>query len=374
MYKRTMTAITLGLTAAMVAIPAEAKTEALLIGTPRSSGALDELRDTLKTGFAIGEVQVATVGNTHDLAERVRGFLAATGKPDDLRVVWVHGGDDACPGFDEEPVRPQARSLVIAPTCMKLLVQAPTTYERLGTEGRNDRNGIDPRSPAIAFVSLTGEKSRKSSDALSKPGGSLIQTLACARPGQAALDFSPSIAAWDVSGTACPTVQQVSLAPLPARPTEKVPSPTPTVPERAPTPEPRVEVAPAPAIALQGDEFHMVFPAKGRVVSAFGNPEGGKPNKGIDLEVPAGTMARSAEAGEVVFVGELPGYGQVVAIKHDNDWATVYARTMRPRVIQGQKVTKGQELAEVDPATNRLHFEVRRKGKPMDPETLMSSG
>jgi murein DD-endopeptidase MepM/ murein hydrolase activator NlpD len=47
-------------------------------------------------------------------------------------------------------------------------------------------------------------------------------------------------------------------------------------------------------------------------------------------------------------------------------------RTAHPRVTQGQKVTKGQDLADVDPSANKLHFELRRKGKPMDPEPMIA--
>jgi len=298
------------------------------------------------------------------VAERVRGFLATPGKPDELRVVWVEGGSDACPGFDEAPVRPQARTLVVAPTCLKLLLQAPTTYERLGTEGQDDRSSIDPQTPALAFISLNEVNTRKPIEVLAKATGPLAQALACSLPEQTALDFSPSVSSWGVNRAGCQMKPQMAAAPPPAVAV--------TEPEKAPVPAKKATVAPVPV--AQGNDFRLAAPVKGRVVSTFGSQDGGKPNKGVDLEVPAGTTARSAEAGEVVYVGDLPGYGKVVAIKHDNDWATVYARTVNPRVAQGQKVTKGQDLADVDPAANRLHFEVRRKGKAVDPEPLLTSG
>lgn len=372
MYKRTMTVITLGLTAALGALPAQAKTEALLIGTSRTADALVELGNTLKTAYGVDEVQVATAGAAHEVAERVRGFLATPGKPGELRLIWVEGGSDACPGFDEAPVRPQARTLVVAPTCLKLLVQAPTTYERLGAEGQDDRSSVDPRTPALAFISLNEVKTRKPIEVLAKATGPLAQALACSLPEQTSLDFSPSVSSWGVNRAGCQMKPQMAAAPPPSPPPAVVPEP-----EKAPVPEAKREAAaptPAPAPVAQGSEFRLAAPVKGRVVSAFGSQDGGKPNKGIDLEVPAGTTAKSAEAGEVVYVGDLPGYGKVVAIKHDNDWATVYARTVNPRVAQGQKVAKGQDLADIDPAANRLHFEVRRKGKPMDPEPLLTSG
>jgi len=267
---------------------------------------------------------------------------------------------DICPGFDEVPVRPQARTLVVAPSCLKLVIQAPTTYERLGAENQDDRGGIDPRTPEVAFVS-SGDS--KPSEILTKPMGTLAQTLACSRVGHIALDFSPSVVAWGVSANGCQIPQ------LAQRSDEVAPAamPTATVPERVPEKSVADPLATAPS-----NQFKLVAPVNGRVVSAYGSQVAGKPNKGIDIEVPAGTVATAAESGEVVFVGELAGYGQVVAIKHDNDWATIYARTAHPRVTQGQRVTKGQVLSEIDSEAKRLHFEVRRKGKPIDPETLMA--
>ncbi len=362
MYKRTMTAITLTMSAALVALPAQAETEVLLIGAAHSKDTMVELRASLKKDFGVDGIQVATAGNSHDIAERVRTFLGADGKPDEFRVVWVTGnaGGDICPGFDEVPVRPQARSLVVAPSCLKLVIQAPTTYERFGAENQDDRGGVDPRAPAVAFVSSADSKP---SEILTKPMGTLAQTLACSHIGHIALDFSPSVVAWGVSANGC------QISPLVQRSAEVAPAamPTATMPERAPEKSLADQLAAVPA-----NQFNLVAPVNGRVVSAYGSQVAGKPNKGIDIEVPAGTVATAAESGEVVFVGELPGYGQVVAIKHDNDWATIYARTARPRVTQGQKVTKGQDLTDVDSDAKRLHFEVRRKGKPIDPETLMA--
>ena len=361
MYKRTMTAITLAMWAALVALPAQAKTEVLLIGAPRLGDTMAELRASLKNDFGVDDILVATAGNPHEIADRVRAFLGAKGKPDEFRVVWVPGNaSDICPGFDEAPVRPQTRSLVVAPSCLKLVIQAPTTYERLGAENHDDRSGVDPRAPAVAFVSSTDSKP---SEILTKPIGTLAQTLACSRSGYAALDFSPSVVAWGVSGNGC------QIAPLSPHSVEAVPATRTAAapPERAP----EKSVA-DPLSTVPANQFKLVAPAKGRVVSAYGSQLAGKPNKGIDIEVPAGTVATAAESGEVVFVGELPGYGLVVAIKHDNDWATIYARTARLRVTQGQKVTKGQDLGDVDPDARRLHFEVRRKGKPIDPETLIA--
>jgi len=378
MYKRTTTTIILAITMALLVFPAQAqvKTDALLIGTSQTSDTLTDLRAILNTNFDINNVQVVTAGSANDIAEHVRSFLTAPGKPDQLRIIWVEGGTDVCPSFDEIPVRPQVRSLIIAPSCIKLLVQAPTTYERLNEKGQDNRSVGDHQVPAVAFVSLTDKTAPKPSDILPKGSETLAQTLTCSQRGQIILDFSPSMAAWDVFPTDCQAAEQVVMALPPAHPVNEA-LPVDTIHNKAPELELSKDFTSSPIAApaaVMGNKLMFASPVKGRVVSAYGSNDGGKPNKGIDIEVPIGTVAKAAESGEVVFVGVLLSYGQVVAIKHDNDWATVYAHTVNSQVVLGQKVAKGEYLAEVDPAKNRLHFEIRRKGKPMDPEPLMTNG
>ena len=79
----------------------------------------------------------------------------------------------------------------------------------------------------------------------------------------------------------------------------------------------------------------------------------------------------AAAAGKVVYSGTgLRGYGKLVIVKHNNTYLTAYAHNQSVLVKEGQSVSKGQKIAEMgntDADQVKLHFEVRRQGKPVDP-------
>jgi murein DD-endopeptidase MepM/ murein hydrolase activator NlpD len=238
-------------------------------------------------------------------------------------------------------------------------------------------------------------------DALASPaaGGNstvqaLIAALGCSPKSHVSLDFSPSSAAWQIGPPLCPAAEPApeAAAPAPADPGPAVaedvppppaatllplpPSPRPDAESVAEAPEKMPAVPPVPVAAAPLPEVGapaFAAPVAGKIVADFGSTPGGKANKGIDYEVPAGSSVKAAEAGEVVYVGDLPGYGKVIAIKHGNEWATVYGHTSDVSVAKGQVIAKGQDIAHVDPAGNRLHFEIRRRGKPVDPRTMTAS-
>jgi lipoprotein NlpD len=93
--------------------------------------------------------------------------------------------------------------------------------------------------------------------------------------------------------------------------------------------------------------------------------------KGIDIAGRAGQPVRAAAPGRVVYSGSgLKGYGQLIIINHDRGYLTAYAHNRRLLVQEGEQVRAGQDIAELgDSGTNRakLHFEIRRNGKPVDP-------
>ena len=101
----------------------------------------------------------------------------------------------------------------------------------------------------------------------------------------------------------------------------------------------------APAVASLMPSF--ASPVSGTVATDYGVRTAGKVNHGIDFDAKPGSAVTAAAPGQVVFVGDLAGYGKVVAIKHSNDWATVYAHTAGIKVTKGQTVAKGQSIAEV---------------------------
>ncbi|MFT3849993.1 MAG: peptidoglycan DD-metalloendopeptidase family protein [Propionivibrio sp.] len=116
-----------------------------------------------------------------------------------------------------------------------------------------------------------------------------------------------------------------------------------------------------------GDEVGWIWPANGKTVGTFS--EGG--NKGVDIAGKAGDSVIAAGDGKVVYSGTgLRGYGKLVIIKHNNTYLSAYAHNQNILVKEGQSVTKGQKIAEMgntDADQVKLHFEVRRSGKPVDP-------
>ena len=116
-----------------------------------------------------------------------------------------------------------------------------------------------------------------------------------------------------------------------------------------------------------GDDVGWIWPANGKTIGTFS--EGG--NKGVDIAGKAGDAVIAAGDGKVVYSGSgLRGYGKLVIIKHNNTYLSAYAHNQNILVKEGQSVTKGQKIAEMgntDADQVKLHFEVRRSGKPVDP-------
>ena len=150
----------------------------------------------------------------------------------------------------------------------------------------------------------------------------------------------------------------VAPAPVPA------PKPEPQ-PEPAPAPVAKPEPKPAPD-AGEPDRVDWSWPYSGRLLNGFSEA-----NKGIDLAGKPGDPVLASAGGRVVYSGAgLRGYGQLVIIKHNDTYLSAYAHNSRILVKEGQSVAKGQKIAEVgatDADQPKLHFEIRRQGKPVDP-------
>ncbi|WP_374605043.1 peptidoglycan DD-metalloendopeptidase family protein [Niveibacterium sp.] len=115
------------------------------------------------------------------------------------------------------------------------------------------------------------------------------------------------------------------------------------------------------------EEFEWVWPAAGKVVNGFNDST----NKGVDIGGQIGEPVLAAAAGKIVYVGAgLRGYGNLVIIKHNATFLSAYAHNQKILVKEGQSVKKGQEIAALgdsDADRAKLHFEIRRQGKPVDP-------
>ena len=93
--------------------------------------------------------------------------------------------------------------------------------------------------------------------------------------------------------------------------------------------------------------------------------------KGIDIAGTAGQPVAASAGGKVVYAGTgLRGYGKLIIIKHNGTFLSAYAHNRDILVKEGQQVVRGQKIAEMgntDADQVKLHFEIRRHGKPVDP-------
>lgn len=113
------------------------------------------------------------------------------------------------------------------------------------------------------------------------------------------------------------------------------------------------------------------WPISGKVVRNFAQSD----SKGIDISGKNGQKVRAAESGKAVYCGSgLAGYGNLVIIKHNQDYLSAYAHNRRLSVKEGQMVDKGQPIGELGLAGFKktiLHFEIRKNGKAINPLTLL---
>lgn len=210
--------------------------------------------------------------------------------------------------------------------------------------------------------------------------------------------------------TSPPAVQtsprtEPALPPVrPAMPPRETPAPTPTpaappvtrpVPppvSRPSTPPPAAAPTPTPPLAAgstptdaQISSFgrgRFIWPVRGDLISDFGPKGTGQRNDGINIRVPMGEAVRAAAAGDVVYAGDqVPGFGNLVLIKHTDGWVTAYGHMSRVDVKMQQKVVQGQQIGQAGStggvSESQLHFEVRYaptpqdRARPVDPKLVL---
>lgn len=179
-------------------------------------------------------------------------------------------------------------------------------------------------------------------------------------------------------------------APVPYTPPARTYTPPPA-PSRTYTPpaggQPPVAAptaAPTPGDAQISElgRGRFVWPLQGPVVSNFGPKGPGQRNDGVNIGASLGASVRAAAAGDVVYAGDqVPGFGNLVLIKHADGWVTAYGHLSRVMVKMQQKVVQGQEIGQAGStggvAEPQLHFEVRyapsplERAKPIDPQLVL---
>jgi lipoprotein NlpD len=232
------------------------------------------------------------------------------------------------------------------------LASGPAIEARpLGTPGAAAEGNSQPPATAIAPPGTPGGNGAAARGKLKTEPKALKlpyteQNLALIQRTDAANAVKP-----DSAPSASPAV----VAPVPA-----------PAPGAAPVTPPKAE-AKADTPAAPDEGLDWMWPASGKLVSKYA--EGG--NKGVDIGGRIGEPVYAAAAGKVMYSGSgVRGYGNLVIIKHNEKYLSAYAHNKSILVKEGQSVKRGQKIAELgDSGTDsaKLHFEIRRFGKPIDP-------
>ncbi len=202
--------------------------------------------------------------------------------------------------------------------------------------------------------------------------------LPSGRANTATFKAEPKALKLPYSEQALAQMQSVPAAPPPAAPVAPIaaaamPAPPAVTPPAAAPPAPlppRPEAARVPEI--DDDKIDWMWPATGKVIAGFSDTAN---LKGIDIAGKSGQPVVASAAGRVVYAGSgLRGYGKLIIVKHNSTYLSAYAHNRDIVVKEGQQVGKGQKISEMgdtDADQVKLHFEIRRLGKPVDPAKFL---
>ncbi|CAN5583048.1 cell division endopeptidase DipM [soil metagenome] len=210
------------------------------------------------------------------------------------------------------------------------------------------------------------------------------------RPVTPAPIYTPSTPTQTAPAPYTPTGPGPSPSPRPYTPplTSSYPRPSAPVSAQPVTPPPSsgqiIGSSPPPTEAeiTAAGRGRFVWPLQGATISDFGPKGTGQRNDGVNIRAAAGTPVRAAAAGEVVYAGnQVPGFGNLVLVKHADGWVTAYAHLSSTEVKMRQQVAQGATLGAVGQTGGvsepQLHFEVRYaptpkdKARPVDPGLVL---
>jgi len=246
----------------------------------------------------------------------------------------------APPGWKPEP---SDEGVIAGPAAAAPAIQSKPLEAPAPPPVKSSPKGIKAPYSEQALAQLTRDPTRPPSSPEPKPGAAEPKPELKAQEPHAA---APAVVAAAPSSTAA------------APPKAAVSSPQASTPKSAET----------PSDAGPPDALQWVWPTNGKLLHAFN--QGPNP-KGVAIGGSAGQAVVASAAGKVVYSGSgLRGYGKLIIIKHNNTYLSVYAHNRELLVKEGERVSKGQRIAEMgstDSDRVGLHFEIRRLGKPVDP-------
>ena len=196
-------------------------------------------------------------------------------------------------------------------------------------------------------------------------------------------DHGPQVAAPPSPYTVRPQpTTPEGATPQPNAPSTARPYVPPPVTNNGPPLPPASANTPTDAQISEMGRGKFQWPLRGEVLSDFGPKTAGQRNDGVNIQAGAGEAIRAAASGDVVYAGDqVPGFGNLVLIKHADGWVTAYGHLSKVEVRMQQKVSQGQEIGQVGStggvAEPQLHFEVRyapnplERARPIDPKLVL---
>ncbi len=161
---------------------------------------------------------------------------------------------------------------------------------------------------------------------------------------------------------------QLRLTPPPRQTIAQKKQPSPKVKTNTTSKRKPTRTQSLPAANLPSKVAKWAWPAKGKLIAKYAKARG---INGIQIAANSATAVNSAAAGQVVYAGTgIRGYGQLLIVKHSEEFLSAYAHNKRILVKEGQRVSRGQQIAEMgSTGTNKtkLHFEIRKNGQPVNP-------
>lgn len=259
--------------------------------------------------------------------------------------------------------RPVASAPQVRGAGEHLVVRGDTLY------GIAFRHGVDYRDLArwngikAPYTIYPGQRLRVTGRATASTSMTSAHTTASTASAQVVAPASTPVVGGGSSvnsrvGTASETV-------TPAPPTTSVP-PAPVV---APVSPPATKPIIATGSTRLAQGINWRWPATGQVISRY--VAGDQTRQGVGVAGSAGQPIVAAADGEVVYSGSgLIGYGELIIVRHSDEFLSAYGHNRKRLVNEGQKVKAGQQIAEMGrtgASRDMLHFEIRKNGKPLDP-------
>ncbi len=287
---------------------------------------------------------------------------------------------------------PLAKQPAAAPKNEKPAVKDEAKQEKSATEPKKDRKNFDKLLDTLADEPEPAKDSAKKQEKTSvKPASSAPkEPKSETKPAQLkAQDKAPDIKSTppgmeeeieedvpelqgaEAEGTE-PKVPSALTKPAKEAPLEKN-----AEPKAEATAEPAPTDVPLPTSSeVANGQPSFIWPTTGVITAHFNHDKGRLKNDGINIKAVKGTPVVAAESGTVAYAAnELQGFGNLVIIKHEGGWMTTYGHNEKLLVKAGQRVAKGQQIASVGSSGNtpepRLHFEIRKDKKPVNPEEYL---